>query len=161
MLSLVWQTQKQSKYIALYVVFFAVMYGLYTFLDVLFHGSMTMMIDTLGVPLLVLHQLFNVFIALLVATMLSFSQIQLGLTKSEPAGGNAIPAFSFIFGLFTFGCAPCVVTFLGVFGIAFTPLILPFGNLLWKVVLLAFMGVGFFWVMHRIQNTTCKVKTAK
>ena len=161
MLSLIWHTQKQPKYVALFFVFWAVMYGLYAFLDVLFHGSIATMIDSLGIGLLLIHQLFNLIISLLVATMLSFSQIQLSLTKSEPAGGNAIPAFSFVFGLFTFGCAPCVVTFLSVFGIAFTPLILPFGNLLWKVVLLALMGLGFLFVMRRIQNTTCTIKTAK
>ena len=158
MLSLIWQKQKEPKYLAMFGVFWLFMYGLYTFLDILFHGSFAAMVETLGGGLLVIHQLFNVVIALVVATMLSFSQIQLNLTKSEPTGGNAIPFFSFVFGLFTFGCAPCVVTFLGVFGIAFTPLILPFGNLLWKIVLLAIMGLGAVWVLYRIQNTTCTVK---
>jgi hypothetical protein len=159
MLTLVWQKQKEPKFIQLFILMWAFMYGLYAFLDVLYYGSFQEMLQTLSPGLVVIHQLTNLTIAFIVSVMLSFSQIQLILTKKEPLGGTSIPFFSFIFGLLTFGCAPCVITFLSVVGIAFTPIVLPFGNLVWKLILLSLMGLGVAFVLRRIQNTACTIKT--
>ena len=158
MLTLVLEKQKEQKFIGLFAIMWAFMYGLYLFLDYLWYGSFQAMGQELSTGLIVIHQLTNLMVSFVVTVMLSFSQIQLSLTKTEPAGGNAIPFFSFIFGLLTFGCAPCVITFLGAIGIAFTPLVLPFGNLAWKLILLALMFVGLGFVLHRIQHTVCEVK---
>jgi hypothetical protein len=157
MLTLVWEKQKERKFIQLFILMWAFVYGLYLFLDVLYYGSINAMVNSLSPGLIVVHQITNLVIAGIATVMLSFSQIQLVLTKKEPLGGNSIPFFSFIFGLLTFGCAPCVITFLSVIGIAFTPLVLPFGNLVWKLILLAFMGLGMAFVIKRIQNTACKI----
>lgn len=157
MLTLVWQKQKERKFIQLFFIMWAFMYALYAFLDVLYYGSLNAMLDALTPGLVVVHQITNIIIAFVVTVMLSFSQIQLVLTKKEPLGGTSIPFFSFIFGLLTFGCAPCVITFLSVIGIAFTPIVLPFGNLVWKLVLLSLMGLGAAFVLRRIQNTACKI----
>ena len=157
MLTLVWEKQKERKFIQLFILMWAFVYGLYLFLDVLYYGSINAMVNSLSPGLIVVHQITNLVIAGIATVMLSFSQIQLVLTKKEPLGGNSIPFSSFIFGLLTFGCAPCVITFLSVIGIAFTPLVLPFGNLVWKLILLAFMGLGMAFVMKRIQNTVCKI----
>lgn len=157
MLALVWEKQKERKFIQLFLIMWLFMYALYAFLDVLYYGSLSVMFDSLSGGLIVLHQLTNIIIAFIVTIMLSFSQIQLVLTKKEPLGGTSIPFFSFIFGLLTFGCAPCVITFLSVLGIAFTPIVLPFGNLVWKLILLSIMGLGVAFVLRRIQNTACKI----
>jgi hypothetical protein len=157
MLTLVWEKQKERKFIQLFILMWAFVYGLYLFLDVLYYGSINAMVNSLSPGLIVVHQITNLVIAGIATVMLSFSQIQLVLTKKEPLGGNSIPFSSFIFGLLTFGCAPCVITFLSVIGIAFTPLVLPFGNLVWKLILLAFMGLGMAFVIKRIQNTVCKI----
>ncbi len=157
MLTLVWEKQKERKFIQLFILMWAFVYGLYLFLDVLYYGSINAMVNSLSPGLIVVHQITNLVIAGIATVMLSFSQIQLVLTKKEPLGGNSIPFSSFIFGLLTFGCAPCVITFLSVIGIAFTPLVLPFGNLVWKLILLAFMGLGMAFVIKRIQNTACKI----
>lgn len=157
MLTLVWQKQKERKFIQLFILMWVFMYALYAFLDVLYYGSLGAMFETLSTGLVIIHQITNVVIAFVVTVMLSFSQIQLTLTKKEPLGGTSIPFFSFIFGLLTFGCAPCVITFLSVIGIAFTPIVLPFGNLVWKIVLLSLMGLGMAFVLRRIQNTACKI----
>jgi len=157
MLTLVWEKQKERKFIQLFFIMWAFVYGLYLFLDILYYGSINVMVDRLSPGLIVVHQITNLVIAGIATVMLSFSQIQLVLMKKEPLGGNSIPFSSFIFGLLTFGCAPCVITFLSVIGIAFTPLVLPFGNLVWKLILLAFMGLGMAFVIKRIQNTVCKI----
>lgn len=158
MLTIVLQKQKEQKFVALFALMWAFMYGLYLFLDYLWYGSFAQMSAELSTGLIILHQITNLTVSFVVTVMLSFSQIQLSLTKTEPAGGNAIPFFSFIFGLLTFGCAPCVITFLGAIGIAFTPLVLPFGNLVWKLILLALMVFGLGFVLYRIQNTVCDIK---
>lgn len=160
-LPLVIEKQKETKNIAILAGAFVVVFGLYFFLDVLAHNNLTTLINELGIPLLLVHQSLNIVLAGLTSVMISFSQINLSLTKKEPMGSNAIPFFSFIFGLLTFGCAPCVITFLAAVGIAFTPIVFPMGNLLWKVILLGLILLGFIWIMISIHKTTCKPKTMK
>jgi hypothetical protein len=158
MLTLILQKQKEQKYVLLFGIMWVFMYGLYLFLDILYYGSLNEMISTLSLGLVIVHQAVNLLISLIVTVMLSFSQIQLSLTKTEPLGGNSIPFLSFIFGLLTFGCAPCVITFLAAIGIAFTPIVLPFGNLIWKLILIGLMIGGLGFVLWRIQNTVCEIK---
>ena len=150
MLSLVLNEQKKRNNILIFIGIFIFIYGLYLFLDILAHGSYAVLIEELGYPLFFFHQFLNIIMAFLTSTMVSLSQIKLRLTKSEPAGSNAIPFLSFIFGLLTFGCAPCVVAFFAAIGIAFTPIVFPHGNLLWKFILLALIIVGFVWILYKI-----------
>lgn len=158
MLTLVLEKQKEQKFIALFALMWAFMYGLYLFLDYLWYGSFQAMGQELSTGLIVIHQVTNLAVSFIVTVMLSFSQISLFINKTEPLGGNSIPFLSFIFGLLTFGCAPCVITFLGAIGIAFTPLVLPFGNLVWKFILFGLMLGGLGFVLYRIQNTVCDIK---
>lgn len=158
MLTLVLEKQKEQKFIALFGLMWAFMYGLYLFLDYLWYGSFQAMGQELSTGLIVIHQVTNLAVSFIVTVMLSFSQISLFINKTEPLGGNSIPFLSFIFGLLTFGCAPCVITFLGAIGIAFTPLVLPFGNLVWKFILFGLMLGGLGFVLYRIQNTVCDIK---
>jgi len=161
MLSLVLNEQKKKKNIGILIGIFIFIYGLYLFLDILAFGSFAILIDELGYPLFFGHQVLNVIMASLTSTMVSLSQIKLRLTKSEPVGSNAIPFLSFIFGLLTFGCAPCVVAFFAAIGIAFTPIVFPHGNLLWKFILLALIIVGFVWILYSINKGVCKPKLKK
>ncbi len=161
MLSIVLQKQKETKNILIFLGIFAFVYSLYFFLDWLAHGSFSILFQELGTPLLMVHQLFNIVLAFIAALMISLSQIKLRLTKVEPKGSTSIPFFSFIFGLLTFGCAPCVVAMLGAIGITFTPIVLPFGNLPWKIILLGIMAVGFFFILRSIEQSTCTPKSLK
>jgi hypothetical protein len=43
-------------------------------------------------------------------------------------------------------------------GIAFTPVILPNGNLLFKLIATVFVALGFAWILYRLHNTTCEIK---
>lgn len=158
MLRLVLEKQKETKNLWILVGVLTLIFGLYSSLDILQHGSFSAMVDNLGVPLLLLHAFINVIMASFSAMMISLSQIKLNLTKSEPKGATSIPFLSFIFGLFTFGCAPCVVTFLAAIGISFTPVVFPNGNLLWKLILIGLLAVGFVYILFSIEKGTCKVK---
>ncbi len=161
MLKLVLEEQKKKKNIIIFGVILFIMYALYLSLDILGNDSISAYYESLGLTLLIVHQLVNLLMAALSATMVSLSQIKLNMTKSEPVGATGIPFLSFIFGLLTFGCAPCVVTFLAAVGISFTPVVLPNGNLLWKFALLALLFVGLGYILWSIEKGTCKVKPAK
>ncbi len=158
MLNIVWQKQKEKKNIMILSGFFIFIYGLYFFLDWLAYGSFEALFADWSPALFIVHQGFNIAMASLAALMLSLSQIKLSVYKTEPLGGTSIPFLSFIFGLLTFGCAPCVIAFFAAFGIAFSPIVFPMGNLLWKVILLSLMFVGFLYILYSIDKGVCKPK---
>lgn len=157
MLHAVMVEAKDKKYVILVISLFFFFWGLYTFLD--FEGSTnySVMISNFGVPITIIHIFINVIIAFLTSIMVSFSIINYNLYRVEPKGSNAVPFLTFIFGLLTFGCTGCVVAFFTSVGIAFTPIILPNANLLWKLAALLFVVLGFAWIMYSIQHTKCKV----
>jgi hypothetical protein len=116
------------------------------------------MTEEFGIGIVSIHIVINIIIATLSSIMVTFAIINQKLTKIDPKGSNAIPFLTFIFGLLTFGCTGCVVAFFTSVGIAFTPIILPAGNMLWKVLALLFVIAGFVYVMYTIEHTKCKVK---
>lgn len=161
MLTMVFEKQKEKKNLILFASIFIFIYGLYFFLDWLAHGSFSALFEAMSPGLFTLHQVFNIVMAFMATLMISLSQIKLTLTSTEPLGATGIPFFSFIFGLLTFGCAPCVVAFLSAVGIAFTPIVFPMGNLLWKVILLTLMILGFIYILKSINKGVCKPKKIK
>jgi hypothetical protein len=157
MLTVVMHEAKQQKNIIIIGGLFVFFLGLYIFLDFEGNTNYDNMIANFGLGITLLHIGINIVIAVLTAIMVSFSLINFRLTKKEPVGSNAIPFITFLFGVLTFGCTSCVVAFLAAIGIAFTPLVLPNGNLIWKLVALAIVGIGFIWIMYSIQHTKCKI----
>jgi len=158
MLTLVYQQAKTRQNILLHLALFVFFFALYVFLDFEGNTNYAIMTNQFGFGITLLHIVINLIIATLTSIMVAFSIINFKLTKVEPVGSNAIPFVTFLLGVFTFGCTPCVVAFLGAVGIAFTPLVLPNGNLLWKLAALALVVLGFLWIMYSIQHTKCKIK---
>lgn len=161
MLAIIKQEAKATKYILYMVGLFIVFLGLYVFLDFEGNTNYSLMIQEFGTVIVSIHILINVVIAVLTARMVLFSIINYNVNNSEPAGSNAIPFVTWMFGLLTFGCTGCVVAFFSAVGIAFTPIILPAGNMLWKVLALVFVIAGYIWIMYSINHSKCKVKKAK
>ncbi len=161
MLHTVINKQKEKKNIIIFGAILVFVYSLYLFLDWLYYGSFNALFEEMSVTLFLVHQSFNLLIALVASLMLSLSQIKMNLTKSEPKGATSIPFFSFIFGLLTFGCAPCVIAFFGAVGITFTPIVLPFSNLPWKAILLLLMLVGFLYILKSIDKAYCTPRELK
>ncbi len=159
MLKLVLDKQKETKNLWLLAGIFLFVYGLYFFLDWLAHGSFEALFAAMDTPLFITHQFFNIMMALLAALMLSLSQIKLRLANTEPAGSTSIPFLSFILGLLTFGCAPCVIAFFAAVGITFTPIVFPMANLPWKFLLLGLMLIGFVFIVRSIDKGVCKPKS--
>lgn len=158
MLLIIKQHAKQRNNILLMALLFIGFFALYVFLDFEGNTNYQLMTANFGIGITITHILINMLIAFLSSIMVAFSIINYKITQVEPKGSNAIPFLTFIFGLLTFGCTSCVVAFLSAVGIAFSPLVLPNGNLLWKLVALLFVILGFIWVMYSIQNTKCKIK---
>lgn len=158
MLSMVYQESKKTSNIIMLIALTIFFFGLYIFLDFEGNGNYQNMIEQFGVFITIIHIIANLIIGVMSGIMITFSIINYRFTKKEPKGNTAIPFISFIFGLLTFGCTSCVVAFLSAIGIAFTPILLPNGNLIWKMVALLFVSIGFIWILYSIQNTKCKVK---
>jgi hypothetical protein len=158
MLKIVINESKQTNNIIMMSLLFVFFLFLYIFLDFEGNTNYNVMTQTYGLIITLTHIFINVLIALLSSIMVGFSIINQKLTSKEPIGSNAIPFLSFIFGLLTFGCTSCVVAFLSAIGISFTPILLPNGNLLWKLLAFLFVFLGFIWIMYSIENTKCKIK---
>lgn len=158
MLTIIKDKAKEKNNLLMFIVMFLFFLALYTFLDFEGNTNYALMTTNFGLGITLLHITINIIIAVLTSIMLGFSTINYRITKTEPTGSNAIPFLTFIFGILTFGCTSCVVAFLAAIGIAFTPLVLPNGNLIWKMVALLIVVLGFLWVMYSIQHTKCKPK---
>jgi hypothetical protein len=158
MLRAVMQEAKSRNNILYLVLAFIFFFGLYVFLDFEGNTNYRLMNEEFGLGIVSIHIFINIIIAMLSSVMVIFSIINFKLTKIEPKGSNAIPFFTFIFGLLTFGCTGCVVAFFSAVGIAFSPIILPNGNLLWKLLALLLVVIGFTWIMYSIEHTKCKIK---
>lgn len=158
MLNIIYKEQFKRKNLFILTGLFIAFFSLYVFLDFEGNGNYLLMIEEFGFGVVGIHVVINLIIGILTAIMISFSFINYNLTKKEPVGSNVIPFVTFLFGLLTFGCTSCVVAFLAAIGIAFTPLVLPFGNLYWKIAALGFVIIGFIWIMYSVEHTKCKVK---
>ena len=152
---------RKVNYIILLIGLFVFFFGLYVFLDFEGNTNYIVMTENFGLIVVLIHVFINFLIASLSAVMVTYSIINFNLTKIEPKGSNAIPFLTFIFGLLTFGCTGCVVAFFSAVGIAFSPILLPQGNLIWKLIALIFVVAGFIWIMYSIEHTTCKPKELK
>ncbi len=158
MLNAVKQEALKRKNILLFIGLFFLFISLYTFLDFEGNTNYKVMTNNYGIIVVSIHIFINLVIAILSSIMVGFSMINYSLTKVEPVGSNAIPFFTFIFGLLTFGCTGCIVAFFSAIGIAFSPIILPNGNLLWKFGALGLVIIGFIWILYSIEHTKCKIK---
>lgn len=158
MLRAVFNKAKSRNNILYLIIAFVLFFSLYVFLDFEGNTNYTLMTEEFGIGIVLIHVLINILIAILSSIMVIFSFINYKLTKIEPKGSSAIPFITFVFGILTFGCTGCVVAFFSAVGIAFSPIVLPSGNLIWKLAALLFVVIGFSWIMYSIEHTKCKIK---
>ena len=145
------------KYKLINVILFAVFLLIYTVLDINAVDSYSVYITDFGVAVLIMHLLLNFLISALSSVVVTWSFISLNVYKKDVKGTN-LPFIGVIIGFLTFGCTPCVVAFLSIFGITFVPLLLPNGNLLWKVLVLLIIILSGV-VTIRSANKGCSVET--
>lgn len=159
MLKLVLAKQTTKKFIGLNLIYFVFFFGLYTLVDS-FNMSYAEMNQTFGWYLPVLNIGLNMIMALLSMAMMGLTTAQFDFSGKESKGSNLTIA-SVFFGILTYGCTPCVISFFGSLGIAFSVIALPFAGLPYKFISLAILLIGLLWVIQSIKKTTCSVDLTK
>ncbi len=156
MLSTVIQMQKQKKYILSGFLFFAVFITIYYLLDYL-NGGYQEMISDYGLILVIVNIVLNVTMAIISSTMMNFSSAFLSLSGKEGKGtffGN----IAVFFGMLTYGCTSCVISFFATIGITLSVAVLPLAGLPYKLISFLILIIGFVWLVFEIKKGKCKIK---
>jgi len=159
MLTYVLQKQKTLKFIGLNAFYFLFFLGMYTLIDS-FNLSYREMALQYGSFLPIVNIALNIVMALLSMAMMGLTSAQFDFSGRESKGSN-MTFISVIFGIFTYGCTPCVISFLAAIGISFSVAVLPFAGLPYKLLSLGFVIIGLIWVIWSIQKTVCKLPSHK
>jgi len=147
---------KEKKFILINMLLLVTFLVIYFVLDISANDSYKELTNLYGVWVTVGHISMNILLAIASSVIVTWSFIALEINKKDNFLTN-VPVLGVIIGFFTFGCTPCVVAFLSIFGITFIPLVFPNGNLLWKVIVLIIILIGGFF-SYKLINRGCKVK---
>ena len=150
------KTKKYMLAMAGYFLFFLALYIVLDFLNM----SYKEMSAEYGIYLVLINLLLNSVMAALSAFLISATTAQFDFSKKQSKGAN-MSFVSIIFGIFTYGCTPCVVSFLAAIGISFSVAVLPLAGLPYKFISLALLILGLVWVLVAINKTVCKVSATK
>ena len=132
MISLVLQKQKEKKYILMFIFFFIGFITIYTVLDSL-NMSYKEMNQEYGIYLTIINIFLNIIMAVMSGIMFNFATA-LGELNNKRSKSENIPILSIIFGIFTYGCTSCVITFLSAIGIVFSVPALGLAGLPYKLI---------------------------
>lgn len=113
-----------------------------------------------GVHLVIINISMNLIIAYLSMKMLINSE-KLWQSFKMKSKGESLSYISILFGIFTYGCTPCVISFLGSIGISFAIVTLPYQGLPYKLISLILVIIGYLWTQKESQRTSCNVKYKK
>ena len=140
-----------------FAVMFILFLIIYIMLDrVATHGGYRKMAEQIGLFYTIAHIILDIsisFVSALIGDMVEPVKISL---KDKPA--SSVPMLGILFGIFTFGCAPCVIGFLAVIGISFVPPALFGGNIILKLLTLIIVIIGYFINKQIVKRATCKIK---
>lgn len=159
MLDIIKSKQKEPKAIIRIILFMAFFLVIYTLLDDL-NGGYRQMIFDYGFYLVLINVGLNIFMSLLSAYMWSLSATFVKLTGSNDKGSHAT-LISLIFGIFTYGCTPCLIAFFATFGITLSVAILPFMGLPYKLISLLVLVFGYLYLIREMKNPKCKIPKEK
>lgn len=147
----IFQQHKEPKSLLINLGFFLTFLLIYVLLDINGNESYANLLALEGMTTLVLHIIFTVLLAFASSVVMTWSYLSIQLFKKDNVVTN-IPFLGVAIGFLTFGCTPCVVAFLSIFGITFVPLILPMANLLFKVltlILIVFSGALTWYFVNK------------
>ncbi len=151
---MVLQKQKEKKFILMNIAFLLFFVTLYTTID-FFNMSYVEMANQFSIWLVIANVFINILMAVLSTIMLAFSSAQFDLTGKESKASN-LSFISVLFGILTYGCTPCVISFFAAVGITFGVIALPWAGFPYKLISLAILLLGTIWIIHRLTKTTCK-----
>ena len=155
-MDLILMMHKTRKYILMNIVFFVVFFGIYYILDINANGSYAGFSNDFGTTTVVVHLLMNLLLAVGSSVIFTWSYISMQVHKRDSRWSN-VPVLGVFIGFLTFGCTPCVVALLSIFGVTFVPMVLPNANLLWKVLVLLLIVFSGWMTIYSV-NKGCKVE---
>ena len=147
---------KTKKFMVQALLFSAVFMVMYSLIDS-FNMSYSLMNKTYGTYLVVINIALNIIMAGLSALLMNLSSAMV-LLKGQDSKGSNMSFVSILFGIFTYGCTPCVIAFFANIGITFSVFVLPLAGLPYKLVSLLLLSIGLWWTAREIEKGVCKVK---
>jgi hypothetical protein len=159
MLPLAWAKLKTRKYRIQAVVFFTVFLVLYFLIDHL-NLPYPEMVDIYGPFLVAVNVLLNIVMSTAGAVLMALSGINLELRGKEGKGSN-LGFLSVFFGMLTYGCTSCVISFFAAIGIAFSVVALPLAGLPYKLISLILVSIGLLWMIWEIKTGKCRIPKAE
>lgn len=146
---------KTKPYMLRALAFFVFFIVIYTLLDS-FNMTYTQMQNNYGNYLVIINVGLNILMASLTALLLSLSTANVALKGKDTKGSN-LGFASVLFGVLTYGCTTCVITFFASIGIAFSVIALPMAGLPYKLISLLLISIGLWWTKREISNGVCKI----
>ncbi|MFH0993570.1 MAG: hypothetical protein V1761_04395 [bacterium] len=159
MLDAVWQLFKRRKYVFA-GFFYAIMFAFIYFLLDHLNGGYAAMATAYGWILVGVNVFLNVVMTSMSALMMILSTAYLSLSGKEGKGtffGN----IAVFFGMLTYGCTSCVVSFFAAIGITLSVAVLPFAGLPYKLIAFVILIGGFLWLLLEIKAGKCKKRPVK
>lgn len=156
MLELVYQNMKQKKYLLYGILYFIIFLSIYFVLDTL-NGGYPKMVEDFGLWLVVLNLVINFIMSAISAYMMILSSAYVQLSGKE-GKGSFLTSFAVLFGMLTYGCTTCVITFFAVIGITFGVIALPLAGFPYKIMALVLIILGYVWLRYEIKRGRCKVQ---
>ena len=150
---------KTRKGLLINAGFFAAFLLIYVLLDINGNEGYGNLLALEGMTTLVLHIIMTVLLAIASSIVITWSYLSVQLFKKDVVATN-IPFLGVAIGFFTFGCTPCVVAFLSIFGITFVPLLLPMANLLFKVLVFLLIVASGALTLYYVQKG-CNIEPQK
>lgn len=154
MLDYLIQLHKEPKMIRQGIFYGLFFLAIYTIIDGL-NGGYPDMIADYGVWLVIINIVTNLFMSFISALMMNLSTNLFHYTGKE-GNGSWVPSLSVFFGILTYGCTPCVIAFFASIGVAFSVAVLPFAGYPYKLISVALVIVGLFFVYREVSRAQCK-----
>ncbi|HOI46607.1 MAG TPA: hypothetical protein PLR26_02620 [Bacilli bacterium] len=155
MIQIIKMKLKEKKYVLEFSIMLALFLLIYFVIDQL-SGGYQILVEDYGWYLVIMNIGLNIIMATTSAFMMILSTYHMSQTKKE-AKGAYVSFFSIIFGIFTYGCTPCVVAGLSIIGITFSVAVLPLAGLPYKFISLVLLLIGFAWLRHELNHPKCKI----
>lgn len=143
----------ESKHILMFLIYTGIFFTL-DYLNVRTNGSFTQY----GLWLLIVNITLNIVMASLSTYLFHISSLNIKRTKQNFVGKN-MSEMAVIFGILTYSCTPCVISFFAAFGIPFAVFTLPYAGLPYKLISLLIILIGIFLVRRESKKEVCTIES--
>lgn len=129
--------------------------GVFFLLDHLNMSYQQMMIDY-SIWLVIANILLNILMSLLSTYLFILGSKNIKRAKAGMLGRN-MSEIAVLFGILTYGCTPCVISFFATFSIPFVAVALPLAGLPYKLISLLLILLGIWLVKKESKKTSCTI----